>query len=169
MIVFCEECGARNIIDPEDIKDHSGPFRCSACNDVLRHSLLPSNDTLPPALNEAKGIPTLLALPNLELRLKDHVVVLNQTRPTATMGRQEHNDLEVIDTRVSRSHARIVFRDGLFFLIDHSTNGTFVLINGKKGYNLRRDEIALEGSGIITLGRKVPSDPSKAIHFCFKA
>lgn len=97
------------------------------------------------------------------------MILLNQTRPTITMGRQEHNDLEVIDTRVSRSHARIEYRDGAFFLIDHSTNGTFVLMNGQKGVNLRRKEIALKKDGFITLGRKGTPDSPKAIHFQLKS
>jgi len=33
------------------------------------------------------------------------------------------------------------------------------------GVNLRRSELSLEGSGIITLGRKVTPDSPKAIHF----
>jgi hypothetical protein len=157
MIVFCEDCGERNIVDLEEAKE-KGIIRCRACNDILKFAI-PKESAPPPP----KPAPT-----QLEIRLGDHTIEIGQTRPTVTMGRQEHNDLEVIDTRVSRSHARIEFRKGKFFLVDHSTNGTFVMINGQKGINLKRNEVALEGSGIITLGRKVTPDSPKAIHFVLR-
>lgn len=153
MIVFCEECGTRNIVDPQQAQK-TGPVRCSACGDVLHLSV---------------PIPTSSAPTRMEIRYGEHLISLNQTRPTITMGRQEHNDLEVIDTRVSRSHARIEYRDGAFFLVDHSTNGTYVLMDGQKGVNLRRGEIALDKDGIITLGRKGTPDSPKAIHFQLKS
>lgn len=167
MIVFCEECGERNIIELDEARDAGNPPRCRACNDILKFSLTQVNA----AQNEADAltdVPAPLTPTQLELRLGNSVISISQTRPSVTMGRQEHNDLEVIDTRVSRSHARIEYRKGQFILIDHSTNGTFVQFSGKQGINLKRGEIPLEGSGIITLGRKVTPDSPKAIHFSLK-
>lgn len=157
MIVFCEECGSRNVVD--EAKVSAGETaRCGACGDALRLSV-----PLPQAAPRKRAAPT-----RMEIRFGEQLLSLNQTRPTITMGRQEHNDLEVIDTRVSRSHARIEYREGAFVLIDHSTNGTFVLVEGQKGVNLRRDEISLEGNGFITLGRKGDAGHPKAIHFTLK-
>lgn len=153
MIVFCEECGTRNVVDPRTLEKSPAGVRCEACGDMLRLSV---------------PIPKASAPSRMEVRFGEQMVSVNQTRPTITMGRQEHNDLEVIDTRVSRSHARIEYRDGSFVLIDHSTNGTFVLMDGKQGVNLRRSEIPLEGNGIITLGRKGTPESPKAIHFSLK-
>jgi hypothetical protein len=81
------------------------------------------------------------------------------------MGRQSHNNLVVEDSRVSRSHARIVFRQNEFVLIDHSTNGTYVFVKGEKGMNLKQNELLLQGSGIFGLGRKVAPDSPEAIHY----
>lgn len=164
MIVFCEECGERNIVEPEQIKPGDPPARCRGCGDVLRFTLAQQQQVAAAASGGAEKQPT-----QLEIRFGNHRLTIGQTRPTVTMGRQEHNDVEVIDTRVSRSHARIEYRDGRFILIDHSTNGTFVLMNGKDGINLKQDEIPLEGNGIITLGRKVTANSPKAIHFALKA
>lgn len=162
MIVFCEDCGERNIVDLDEAVE-KGTIRCQACNDILKFSI-PKESASP-----TDSGPTPKPAPShLEIRLGDHIIEISQTRPTVTMGRQEHNDLEVIDTRVSRSHARIEFRKGEFVLVDHSTNGTFVMINGEKGINLKRNEVTLEGSGIITLGRKVTPDSPKAIHYVLK-
>ncbi len=158
MIVFCEDCGERNIVDLEGAKEQV-KIRCRACNDILKCSIPKESAALP-----QKPVST-----RLEIRLGEHRVEISRTRPTVTLGRQEHNDLEVIDTRVSRSHARIEYRKGQFVLVDHSTNGTFVMIKGKKGINLKRKEVALEGSGMIALGRKITPDSPKAIHFTLKS
>lgn len=36
MIVFCEECGERYIIEPEEIKGSEIVFTCRVCKDVIR-------------------------------------------------------------------------------------------------------------------------------------
>ncbi|GBC60214.1 hypothetical protein DENIS_1165 [Desulfonema ishimotonii] len=166
MIVFCEECGERNLIDVEAARKTGEPVRCKACHDLLRFSFPKEQQDSPPA--EAVSAPLAAAPIQLELRLGSRVIAISQTRPSVTMGRQEHNDLEVIDTRVSRSHARIEYRKGQFVLIDHSTNGTYVLMNGRQGVNLRRAELPLERDGIIMLGRKALPNSPKAIHFTLR-
>lgn len=161
MIVFCEDCGERNFVNPEDIKNSGEQVRCTSCNDILKLSIpVPPS---PAVSAPQKEQPTLL-----ELRLGDHIIEISKTRPSATMGRQEHNDFEIIDTRVSRSHARVEYRKGNFFVIDHSTNGTYVMISGKKGVNLKQSELALEGRGFISFGRKIAPSSPKAVHFLLK-
>jgi predicted Zn finger-like uncharacterized protein len=164
MIVFCEECGSRNIIDPDQLDPDQEPIRCIECNDVLRYTL--------PAAQPARrdtDVPSSLPL-KLELRLGRLLVMMSEDRPRVTMGRQRHNDIEIVDTRVSRSHARVELKDGRFILIDHSTNGTYVKINGRDDViNLKRNELPLEGSGAINLGRKIIDRPSRTIYFNLKA
>jgi len=104
----------------------------------------------------------------LELTFGAQVVAVDETKPSASLGRQIHNDLVVNDNRVSRTHARIEYRKGKFFLIDQSTNGTFALIQGKKPVQLRRDETQLLGNGIIGLGREVTADSAAAVHYAIK-
>jgi len=159
MIVFCEECGERNSVTPEQAK--AGPNRCQACSSILRY-------TAPTLHPQETGINIRSPYAKLELRLGDRVIEISQTRPSVTMGRQEHNDLEIVDTRVSRSHARIEYRDGKFFLTDHSTNGTYCVMKGKQGINLKNSEAELEDSGIISLGRKLTPDSPKAVHFAIR-
>ncbi len=36
MIIFCEECGERYIIENEDIKDSAMVFTCRVCHEVIR-------------------------------------------------------------------------------------------------------------------------------------
>lgn len=183
MIVFCEECGTKNIIDPAQARQQQEPIRCRECNDMLRYSppaseraklkrakpVRPEPERVKPEKinKELPGTPALL---HLELRLGRRLIVMSNDRPTVTMGRQRHNDIEIVDTRVSRSHARIEFRQGRFILIDHSTNGTYVKLNGSDdSLNLKKSELLLEGAGAITLGRKIIDRPSRTIYFTLKS
>ena len=68
----------------------------------------------------------------MELTCGNTVMEMDESHPRATLGRQLHNDIVVKDKGVSRSHARIEYNRGKFILIDQSTNGTFVLLQGKK-------------------------------------
>jgi len=154
MIVFCEECGARNIVDAEAAKESGAAPRCINCNTIL----LIHGSPLSASVSQKKG-------PRLELKFRDTAMEISQARPSITMGRQSHNNLVVEDSRVSRSHARIVYRQDEFVLIDHSTNGTYVFIKGEKGMNLKQNELLLQGSGIFGLGRKVAPDSPEAVHF----
>ena len=104
----------------------------------------------------------------LELEFHGTMIQINADRPSATLGRQGHNDVVVKDNRVSRSHARIEYRRGKFVLIDQSTNGTFVSIQGRKNLMLKRDEAQLFGSGVISLGRGIDADSPMAIRFSIK-
>ena len=156
MIVFCEECGQKNILESANIK---GKPRCKFCNDILRINI--------PRASASDADASVVTY-RLELRFRDNTLEINKKRPSLTMGRQRYNDLVVEDNRVSRSHARFEYRKDKFVLIDQSTNGTYVFIKGKKGMNLRQDELPLDGSGFIGLGRKVASNSPEAIHFSIK-
>jgi len=104
----------------------------------------------------------------LILRYNDSITTVEQSRPSVTLGRQSHNDIIVSDSHVSRSHAKIEYRRGKFVIIDQSTNGTYVHEKGKKLISLTKIEMPLNGSGIISLGRKPETDLSFAIHYEIK-
>ncbi|MCX5827355.1 MAG: hypothetical protein NTV58_05050 [Deltaproteobacteria bacterium] len=36
MIVFCEECGERYVLEPEEIKGRVIMFICMVCNDIIK-------------------------------------------------------------------------------------------------------------------------------------
>ncbi|UCD78137.1 MAG: adenylate/guanylate cyclase domain-containing protein [Desulfobacterales bacterium] len=105
----------------------------------------------------------------LELTYKGQTIKLDENRPIATLGRQPHNDVVVDDKRVSRSHARIEYNRGKFMLIDQSSNGTMLRIQGKKSMLLKREETQLLGTGVIGLGRKVTPDSETAVHFAVRS
>jgi hypothetical protein len=39
MLIFCEECGEKYIIEGEDIKCEPILFNCRICNDIIRFSM----------------------------------------------------------------------------------------------------------------------------------
>jgi len=71
------------------------------------------------------------------------------------LGRGKDCQVITIGDLVSRHHAMIEHRQGRFVLIDHSTNGTFVLREGEGETFLRRDSLPLQGKGSISLGRSL--------------
>jgi class 3 adenylate cyclase len=104
----------------------------------------------------------------LELRFGDTTFEVSDTHPVATLGRQNQNDVVVKDSRVSRFHARVEYRKEKYFLIDQSTNGTYVAEYGMAAVLLNRDEIQLDKSGVIDLCNEgTPASPT-AIHYTVK-
>lgn len=101
----------------------------------------------------------------LWLRVGDKEVELHAARPSVTLGRGRQNDLVIQDEYTSRLHARIEYRRQKFVLLDQSTNGTFVRSADGNVITLRREEMTLQGSGVISLGRAFGKDTSHLIHF----
>lgn len=76
-----------------------------------------------------------------------------QPEGDARIGRDSANDVVIRSPRASRVHARIYARDRHFVIVDQSSNGTFVLIDGNDTeVMLRREEAVLGERGWIGLG-----------------
>jgi len=78
-----------------------------------------------------------------------------------TIGRVRTVDFMVNDPRVSRTHARLEWRNGSVMLVDVSSYGSWVRFAGASGSDLllRRDECVLHGQGELALGGSF-ADPS---------
>lgn len=69
------------------------------------------------------------------------------------IGRVNQAEFVVNDQRVSRTHARIDWRNGSILLVDVSTYGSWIRFSGGgSDLLLRRDECVLHGRGEIALG-----------------
>ncbi|MCK6374984.1 MAG: adenylate/guanylate cyclase domain-containing protein [Zoogloea sp.] len=104
--------------------------------------------------------------PELRLYLDSTSLVLNSTRPSARIGRDPAADLVVGDTQSSRRHAEVELRGDKFVLIDRSSNGTFVQIEGEREFLLSREEVVLRGRGQFALGRSCSSSPHVVSFVC---
>lgn len=78
--------------------------------------------------------------------------VVSSTNPSVTLGRDRTCDLWVDDARISRLHARVELRRGVFVLVDLSRNGSTVIAQGAPPRKLVRREDTLAGEGVIRLG-----------------
>ncbi len=94
----------------------------------------------------------------LSLSLEGQVMELAPDKTRLTIGRVEGNDLVVADPAVSREHAEVVRRRAEIYLIDHSTNGTYLTPGDGRPHHLHHEEFPLEGSGSFCLGR--PGGPA---------
>lgn len=82
-------------------------------------------------------------------------VRIDQWRPTISVGRAQECDLVVPDRYASRRHLTIKLVRTRFYLIDHSINGTFVRFADGHEVHVLREDLVLDGSGEISLGRTV--------------
>jgi adenylate cyclase len=90
---------------------------------------------------------------SVEIVFRNRRIVLSQTEERLSIGRELDNDLVVEDRAVSRIHAEVIQRTGGYYLVDRSTNGTYIRPRHGRGYRLHRDELLLVGEGEFSLGR----------------
>ena len=50
-------------------------------------------------------------------------------------------------------------------LIDHSSNGTYVTVEGEPELTLRREELVLRGRGRVSFGHAYQDDPTEFLDF----
>lgn len=101
----------------------------------------------------------------LELTCNSATFTVDENHATITIGRLPANDIVLKYPGVSRMHAKIEHRKGKFVLIDASSNGTFVFVQGQDPVYIKHDECHLFNAGIICAGKKAKADSSGAIHF----
>lgn len=108
-----------------------------------------------PAQTETKDV--------LSLQYEDEVVTVEQG--PLMLGRGSKSDLQVADSRVSRTHAVIERQRDSFMITDSSTNGTYVQIGSEDVMFLHREQLRLHGTGQLSLGRHVDADDAQLLAF----
>lgn len=88
----------------------------------------------------------------LALRHGARALELSDTHPAVSLGRDAQNDVVVADRLASRLHAKIERRRDYFMLVDQSSNGTYVTVDGEGEFEVRREEFRLRGRGSISFG-----------------
>jgi hypothetical protein len=105
--------------------------------------------------------------PRFVLEVDDHTVELTQTSAESgavlCLGKCDSSDLINRGSYTSRHHARIELRRHDFFIVDASTNGTFVQTEDEQVRFVHRDALRLWGDGWICLGETLHS--GQPIHF----
>lgn len=126
-----------------DIKGRSG--QVALCELVWRAD---DNATL-----FAKNRTARPANSTLTLVYRDHTLVRRRERDSLTIGRDAHCGITIADDQASRLHCTIERRQDKWFLIDHSTNGTYVSVEGSDEVLVQREEFTLTGRGRIAFGQ----------------
>jgi len=93
----------------------------------------------------------------LEIEHGARLFVIGPERPRLTIGRQASHDICVDHDAVSRTHAELQLREDRFVLVDRSTNGTYVHVDGGAVLRIVREELILAGAGRIVAG--IEADP----------
>jgi class 3 adenylate cyclase len=114
---------------------------------LRRHNLIPSD------------------LGSLLLAYGGREVRIDPRSPLLSLGRDASCDFHVEDRFASRKHASIVLRRTQVFLIDQSTNGTYVRRRDGGVTHLFRAEMLLEGEGEISLGRSFDQEGVQNVSF----
>lgn len=111
-------------------------------------------------------IPAAFIQGRLTLRYRETQILLDGTAREVGLGREADNHIVIDDRRVSRQHAKIERRRDKFVLIDKSTNGSFVTVEGYSEIVVRREEFILHGRGYISLGHAYDSqDMASTLEF----
>lgn len=95
-------------------------------------------------------------------------LVLEEANAALLLGRDASCQIVLSDRMASRVHARIERRRDKFFLIDQSTNGTFVTFAGEPEIALRREEAMLRGQGQITFGHSIRQSNEETVDFTLR-
>jgi class 3 adenylate cyclase len=81
------------------------------------------------------------------------------------LGRDADSDIVIVDRKASRNHASIERRRDKFVLIDRSSNGTFVILDGTTELKLKREEFILSGRGTIGFGQSPAAADADSVEF----
>ncbi|MFZ2633521.1 MAG: adenylate/guanylate cyclase domain-containing protein [Desulfosalsimonadaceae bacterium] len=91
---------------------------------------------------------------SLYLMRGGQVIVVDTHKPLISVGREDFNDVVIQYSWISRIHAHIESRSGVFMLKDKSTNGTFIYSQDADPVYVNKGEHPLAGKGVIVFGRE---------------
>lgn len=92
-------------------------------------------------------------------------IVLHSGHPVITFGREGSNDIAIDSDMASRRHGRLEFREGSIYIVDDSTNGTFVVPFTGAKFTLHKSEQILPPRGHFCLGAERDANHPHAVQF----
>ena len=121
-----------------------------------------------PDITDVAQTVSLLRSPQARLRLvhRGQDIVRRRGSESIMLGRDQTCQLVVADHKASRQHCTIERRQDKFMLRDHSTNGTFVTVDGELEVVLQREEFQLRKHGWIAFGQSRADTREIVEFFC---
>jgi hypothetical protein len=106
----------------------------------------------------------------VQVSLGDHQYTWDTSGVPFTMGRDRSSSVFLTSEYASRLHARIEIRDGVVFLIDQSSNGTYVTLTGEKETLVKKGEMQLPpaSSGVLSFGISKDQAASDLAYFTIR-
>lgn len=101
----------------------------------------------------------------LRLRYRGKAFLIDEKTPVLNLGRDQSCKVLVDNRKVSRLHARIERRPDGYYLIDTSTNGSFLTLQGRQEILVRKHEALLDGSGTICFGSSANDAAAERVEF----
>lgn len=104
----------------------------------------------------------------LRWRLKDQStkeMVLYSEHTTITFGRDDGNDIVIESGMASRRHGQVEYRNGSIYVVDASTNGTFVFPEVGAKFKVHKGEKLVPPRGYFCLGEELDANHSLSIQF----
>lgn len=112
-----------------------------------------------------RDLPASSQASSLTLTYGTLTLKLDADQKSVSLGREAGNDLVVPDKMASRVHCKIEYRRGNFFIVDQSTNGTYVTVDGDAEVLLKREQHMLRGRGVICLGHAALTKDAELVTF----
>ncbi|MCP5464387.1 MAG: adenylate/guanylate cyclase domain-containing protein [Deltaproteobacteria bacterium] len=109
----------------------------------------------------------ILESASLKLAYESNDFILDKDNTVFKIGREPDNHLQITGDSVSRHHAFIEFDKGKFYLIDQSTNGTYVKDHLGDWHLIKHDRYPLIGSGFLSFG-KIVDNNNKLLSFDYQ-
>ncbi len=105
----------------------------------------------------------------LTLQYGSEEVVLDPDRTSVVLGRSPICDIKVNESLASRQHVRVELRRDKFFVVDQSTNGTYVRTASGTESFLRREQMPFTEDIELSLGRPFAEEPDQIVHCRYEA
>lgn len=102
----------------------------------------------------------------LRLTYREQVIACSPGNDSVVIGRHQGCAIVVTDPMASRRHCTIELRGGDYVVQDHSTNGTYVTVDGERGILLKGEDLPLRKSGTLAFGHKRFADSETIEFFC---
>ena len=95
---------------------------------------------------------------------EDEILEVQRDNEGFWLGRSNDCAARIASRFVSRQHARLYFDDDVYYLIDNSTNGTYIK-NEEGEIFATKQKVLVRGSGVISLGVPFDHEDSNVIHY----
>ncbi len=100
---------------------------------------------------------------SLYLMRSGQVIIVDIQKPIVSVGREDFNDIIIQYSWISRTHAYIENRNGVYMIKDKSTNGTFIYPQNADPIYVNKGEHLLSGKGVIIFGREKENKTDNAL------